>query len=59
MCYTVDVLPVAKLFPVSLVVGMYSQLFFLSPSRAWKVQSCNSQGMMLVWSGWNWFCAGW
>ena len=51
MCYTVDVLAVAKLFPVSLVVRMDSQLFFLSPSVVWKVQSCNSQGMVLVLSG--------
>ena len=54
MCYTVEVLAVAKLIPVCLAVRKPSQLFFLSRSVAWKVQSCNSEGMMLVWSGWNW-----
>jgi len=34
MCYTLDVLAVAKLIPACLAVRMYSQLFFLSPSRS-------------------------
>jgi len=44
-------LAVASCFSIVLIVRMYSQLLFLSPSVAWKVHSGNSQGMMLVWSG--------